>query len=211
MERLRSRWGHGTRGRASEVASLRRRAGTREPGHVPPLLYGPSSSHWVVMACGGEGTKQGFPPSSPLLALKAAVLLWHVGCINSLNLKPLPMPFWDACPHPGLKSLRNRQWLPDSQPGPRTSQGEASGPSAKPVFVPQLCASQECGSHTTREQHFIYTVKQMKTCSAAESCRPTCDRTRFSLQKEGDLVQALMWRDLGAVLMEIKDHGADSL
>lgn len=82
-----------------------------------------------------------------------------------------------------------------SQPGPGTPPGEASGPSAKPVFVPQLCSSQVCGS-PTREQHFIYTIKQMKTCSTAESCRPTCDRTRFSLQKEGGLTQAIMWRDL---------------
>ena len=163
------------------------------------------------MDWGEESTKQEFLSVSTLLTLKAALLLWHVGCINSLNLKPLPVSFWDACPHPGLKNLRNRQWVPDSRPGPRTSLGEASGPSAKPVFVPQLYASQGCGSHTAREQHSIYTMKQMKTCPTAERCRPACDRTRLSLQQEGGLMPASVWRDPGAVLMEMKAHGTDSL
>ena len=181
------------------------------PFHLRPLRKWP-----FIISLGGHGL-EGRKHQTGISVFvyssdsKSCFALVACGLYKQLESQATTCVFLGCLSTPRPQSLRNRQWVPDSWPGPKTSRGAASGPSAKPVFVPQLGASQGCGSHTAREQHSIYTMKQMKTCSTAERCRPACNRTRLSLQQEGGLMPATVWRDPGAVLMEIKAHGTDSL
>ena len=137
MKRFHSKWGHGHSGYIGVVTPLKRKAGQAGvlgpgiQGRCPPFIYSSDSKSCF------------------------ATVAW--GCINSLNLKPLPMSFWEACPHPGLKGLRTTsEFQTVSQ-----AQGRHRERHRDPLLNPCLCLSCVPARFAVpaREQHFICTIK----------------------------------------------------
>ena len=107
-----------------------------------------------VLGPGSQGRCPPFIYSSDSKSCFATVA-W--GCINSLNLKPLPMSFWEACPHPGLKGLRTTsEFQTVSQ-----AQGLHRERHRDPLLNPCLCLSCVPARFAVpaREQHFVCTIK----------------------------------------------------